>query len=101
GSVPCGERPHPRTACRQGSTAPRRPPPFGRPPPASRGRRRAGGRPRDCLPVVASTPGEGDEGPDVVAPQVVEGVLVVIRNPARGQFPAVVEFQVREARRMW
>jgi hypothetical protein len=32
------------------------------------------------------------------APQVVEGVLVLIRHPARGEFPAVVELQVREAR---
>jgi hypothetical protein len=37
----------------------------------------------------------------VVQPVVVEGVLVVIRHPARGQFPAVVEVQVQEARRVW
>jgi hypothetical protein len=36
----------------------------------------------------------------VAQPIVVEGVLVVIRHPARGQFPAVVELQVREARRV-
>src|SRR5262249_12318332 len=34
----------------------------------------------------------------VVAP-VVEGALVIIRHPARGKFPAVVELQGREARR--
>ena len=33
-------------------------------------------------------------------PIVVEGVLVVIRHPARGEFPAVIELQVREARRV-
>jgi hypothetical protein len=43
--------------------------------------------------------GETDEGLDVAAPVVVEGVLWVIRHPARGQFPAVVELQVREALR--
>jgi len=36
----------------------------------------------------------------VLAPIVVEGELVVIRHPARGQFPAVVELQLREARRV-
>jgi len=35
----------------------------------------------------------------VLAPLVVEGELVVIRHPARGQLRAVVELQVREARR--
>ena len=44
--------------------------------------------------------GESDKGLDVVAPIVVEGVLRVIRHPARGPFPAVVELQVREARRV-
>ena len=44
--------------------------------------------------------GETDEGLDILAPIVVEGVLVVIRHPARGQFPAVVELQLREARRV-
>jgi hypothetical protein len=39
-------------------------------------------------------------GLDVVAPVVVESVLVVIRHPARGEFPAVVELQVRDARRI-
>jgi hypothetical protein len=36
----------------------------------------------------------------VAEPVVIEGVLVVIRHPARGEFPAVVEVQVREARRV-
>jgi hypothetical protein len=39
-------------------------------------------------------------GLDVERPVVVEGELRVIRHPARGQFPAVVELQVREARRV-
>ena len=43
---------------------------------------------------------ETNEGLDVSQPIVVEGVLVVIRHPARGEFPAVVELQVREARRV-
>jgi hypothetical protein len=42
--------------------------------------------------------GETDEGLDILAPVVVEGVLTVIRHPARGEFRAVVELQVREAR---
>ena len=50
--------------------------------------------------VVALEPGEDDEGLDVVAPQVVEGVLLVIRHPAPGEFAAVAELQVRDARRM-
>ncbi|HKB37811.1 MAG TPA: hypothetical protein VKD72_15295 [Gemmataceae bacterium] len=32
-------------------------------------------------------------------PIVTPGVLVVIRHPARGEFRAVVELQLREARR--
>jgi len=44
--------------------------------------------------------GEGDEGLDVLAPQVVEGVLAVIRHPARGAFPAVAELQGRDAPRV-
>ncbi len=43
---------------------------------------------------------QADEGLDVQAPVVVEGKLVVIRHRARGEFPAVVEVQVREARRV-
>ena len=54
----------------------------------------------DVLRVVSFAKGETDEGLDIAAPIVVEGELVVIRHPARGQFPAVVELQVREARRM-
>jgi hypothetical protein len=53
----------------------------------------------DVLRVVSFAKGETDEGLDVAAPTVVEGELVVIRHPARGQFPAVVETKVREARR--
>src|SRR5262249_22985598 len=49
---------------------------------------------------VSFAVGETDEGLDAAAPVVVEGKLVVIRHPARGQFRAVVEFQVREARRV-
>jgi len=55
------------------------------------------------LRVVSFVQGETDEGLDVVAPIVVEGELVVIRHPARGQFRAVAlemfrmkgNFQVR------
>jgi hypothetical protein len=50
--------------------------------------------------TVQFVKGESDEGLDVLAPIVVEDVLVVIRHPARGEFPAVVELQVREARRV-
>jgi len=52
------------------------------------------------LRVVSFAKGETDEGLDIAAPLVVEGVLVVIRHPARGEFRAVVELQVREARRV-
>jgi hypothetical protein len=37
---------------------------------------------------------------DMTTPDKVKGVLVVIRHAARGQFRAVVELQVREARRV-
>jgi len=50
------------------------------------------------LRVVSFAAGETDEGLDVAQPIVVEGVLVVIRHRARGEFRAVVELQVREAR---
>src|SRR5262249_38219274 len=40
-----------------------------------------------------------DKSLDALAPIVVEGVLRVIREPAGGDFVAVVELQVREARR--
>jgi len=43
------------------------------------------------LRTVQFARGETDEGLDVAAPVVVEGELVLIRHPARGQFPAVVE----------
>src|SRR5262249_13165359 len=56
--------------------------------------------PPGVLRTVQFARGETEEGLDVAAPIVVEGVLVVIRHPARGQFPAVVELQVREARRV-
>jgi hypothetical protein len=54
----------------------------------------------DVLRVVSFAKGERDEGLDVALPVVVEGELVVIRHPARGEFRAVVELQVREARRV-
>ena len=44
--------------------------------------------------------GETGEGLDNMAPVVVVGVLRVIRHPARGEFPAVIELRVREARGM-
>ena len=44
--------------------------------------------------------GETDEGLDILAPVVVEGEVRVIRHPPRGQFRALVEVQVREARRV-
>ncbi|MBI1915627.1 MAG: hypothetical protein HYS12_12980 [Planctomycetes bacterium] len=56
--------------------------------------------PPGVLRTVQFARWENDEGLDVVEPVVVEGVLVVIRPPARGEFPAVVELQVREARRV-
>src|SRR5262245_40977152 len=56
--------------------------------------------PPGCLRVVAFDPSEDDEGLDVLAPQVVEDVLVVIRYPARGKFPAVAEPQVRDTQRV-
>ena len=59
----------------------------------------AAGRPA-VLRTLYFGAGEWDEGLDIAAPVVVEGVLRVIRHPARGKFPAVVEWQVREARRM-
>ena len=54
--------------------------------------------PPGCLRVVSFAKSETDEGLDVVQPVGVEGEVVVIRHPARGEFPAVVEVQVREAR---
>jgi len=52
------------------------------------------------LRTVHFAANETDEGLDVAQPIVVEGELVVIRHPARGQFPAAVELQVREAWRV-
>ena len=54
----------------------------------------------EVLRVVSFAKGETDEGLDIAVPIVFEGELVVIRHPARGQFPAVIELQVREARRV-
>jgi hypothetical protein len=56
--------------------------------------------PPGVLRTVSFAKGEDDEGLDVAQPIVVKGELVVIRHPARGEFPAVVELQVREARRV-
>ena len=56
--------------------------------------------PPGVLRTVRFATGETDEGLDIAAPIVVEGELVVIRHPARGQIRAVVELQVREARRL-
>jgi hypothetical protein len=56
--------------------------------------------PPGVLRTVHFAEGEMDEGLDVAQPIVVEGVLVVIRHPARGEFRVVVEVQVREARRV-
>ena len=47
------------------------------------------------LRVVSFASGETDKGLDVAQPIVVEGVLAVIRHSAPGQFPVVVELQVR------
>ena len=51
------------------------------------------------LRTISFAKGGTDEGLDVLTPIVVEGELVIRRYPARGEFPAVVELQVREARR--
>jgi hypothetical protein len=56
--------------------------------------------PPGVLRCVEFAPGESEEGLDVLAPIVVEGVLVVRHHPAWGQFPAVEEVLVREARRV-
>jgi hypothetical protein len=56
--------------------------------------------PSGVLRTVYFARSETDEGLDVARPVVVEGELVVIRHTARGEFPAVVELQVREARRV-
>ena len=54
--------------------------------------------PPGVLPSVELAPGEDEL--DVFAPIIVEGVLVVRHHPARGEFPAVEEVLVREARRV-
>ncbi len=51
--------------------------------------------PPGVLRTVHFAGGETDEGLDVAQPIVVEGELVVIWHPARGEFRAVVELQVR------
>jgi len=56
--------------------------------------------PPGCLRLVAFDPREDDEGLDVLAPEVVEGALVGIRHPARGESPAVAGVQGRDARRV-
>ena len=44
--------------------------------------------------------GETDAILGVAPLVVVEGLLQVIRHPGAGQFPAVVELQLREARQV-
>ena len=51
--------------------------------------------PASVLRTVHFAAGQTDAGLDVAQPIVVEGVLAVVRHPARGEFPAVVEVQVR------
>ena len=55
--------------------------------------------PPGVLRTVHFAADERDKGLDVAAP-VVEGELAVVRLPVRGHFPAVVELQVREPRRV-
>jgi len=50
--------------------------------------------PPAVLRVVGFAKGDTDEAQDLAQPVVVEGVLTVIRHPARGEFRAV-ELQVR------
>jgi hypothetical protein len=56
--------------------------------------------PPGVLRCVEFAAGESEDSLDVLAPVVVEGVLVVRHHPARGEFPAVEEVLVREARRV-
>jgi len=51
--------------------------------------------PPGVLRTTSFAKGQTDEGLDLLRSIVVEGVLVVIRHPARGEFPAVVELQIR------
>ena len=53
-----------------------------------------------CLCTVQFARGESNEDLDVLTPVTVEGELVIRHYPARGAFPALVELQVREARRV-
>jgi hypothetical protein len=59
-----------------------------------------GSRPHDVLRCVEFVTGESEDGLGVLAPVVVEGVLVVRHHPAWGQFSAVEEVLVQEARRV-
>src|SRR5262249_60122154 len=78
---------------RGSSPSPRPPPPPGPPPRRNRrSLRKHCNRARESEPNCARRAGGAQ-------PVVIEGMLVVIRHPARGQFRAVVELQVREARR--
>jgi hypothetical protein len=54
--------------------------------------------PPGVLRMAVFAAGETDEGLDVAQPIVIEGLLLVIRHPAQGEFPVVVELQVRESR---
>src|SRR5262249_20882252 len=56
--------------------------------------------PGDVLRTIQCARGESDAGLDVAESLIVEGELVVIRHPARGEFLAVVEVQVRQAQRV-
>ena len=51
--------------------------------------------PPGVLRAIQFARDQTDEGLDVAQPIVVEGELVVIRHPARGQFWEVVEVRVR------
>jgi hypothetical protein len=55
--------------------------------------------PDDCLRCVEFDPCEEEDGLDVLAPVLIEGVLVVRHHPAWGEFADVEEVLVREARR--
>jgi len=56
--------------------------------------------PDGCLRCREFDPCEDEDGLDVLAPVLIEGVLVVRHHPAWGEFPAVGEVLVREARRV-
>jgi hypothetical protein len=61
---------------------------------------RRGGQPRRPAAHRPLRQGEGDEDLDGAAPIVVEGTSVVIDHPARDGFVAVLELQLRDARRV-